>query len=121
LTAQDLEDAFVKAKALSRLEKQLVDEYEARVEEAADMQQEYRRVLVLAHVQAGADPELKTAALREARAKELASGAEHAAAVADGMVKATLARLRAVEMDQEMLNALISLSVRRLVPIDVYR
>lgn len=120
LTAHDLEDALAKARALSRLEKRLIDEYEARVEEAADMQREYRHALADAHVRAAADPELNTAAMREARAQELASDAEHAAAVTDGMVKATLARLRTVEMDQAMLNALISWA-RDSSWLDAYR
>jgi hypothetical protein len=54
--------------------------------------------------------------MREARAKELASDAERAAAIADGVVKATLERIRAAEADRAMLNTLVGWSVR-LTPL----
>lgn len=112
----DFVDAYAKTKAISSRRQVLVAEYESRLEEAADMQQDYRRALALAHVTAAVDPELKTAAAREARAKELASDAERAAAIADGMVKATLERIRACEADRAMLNTLVGWSVR-LTPL----
>ncbi|MFL5407037.1 MAG: hypothetical protein ACJ79O_14440 [Myxococcales bacterium] len=105
-----VEGVFEKDEALARLQKRLVDEYEARVEEAADMQQEYRRALAVAHLQAVADTRLTTATMREARAQELASDAERAAAITAGMVNATLARLLAVETDRETLRALVQCS-----------
>ena len=112
----DFEDAYEKTTALSRNRKQLVNQYEEHIRAAADAQQDYRRALALAHVQAAGDPELKTAAMREARAKELASDAERAAAIADGVVKATLERIRACEADRAMLNTLVGWSVR-LTPL----
>jgi uncharacterized protein (DUF2336 family) len=112
----DFEDAYAKTRNLSATRKQLVDSYQESIEAAADCQQDYRRALALAHVQAAGDPELKTAAMREARAKELASDAERAAAIADGVVKATLERIRAAEADRAMLNTLVGWSVR-LTPL----
>jgi uncharacterized protein (DUF2336 family) len=117
----DFEDAYAKTRNLSATRKQLVDFEDAyqdaqSIEAAADCQQDYRRALALAHVQAAGDPELKTAAMREARAKELASDAERAAAIADGVVKATLERIRAAEADRAMLNTLVGWSVR-LTPL----
>lgn len=112
----DFEDAYAKTRNLSATRKQLVDSYQESIEAAADCQQDYRRALALAHVQAAGDPELKTAAAREARAKELASDAERASAIADGVVKATLERIRAAEADRAMLNTLVGWSVR-LTPL----
>jgi uncharacterized protein (DUF2336 family) len=108
----DFEDAYARTKSLSSTRQDLVNQYEEVIRAAADAQQDYRRALALAHVQAAGDSELRTAAMREARAKELASDAERASAIADGVVKATLERIRACEADRAMLNTLVGWSVR---------
>ena len=114
----DFEEAYARTKALSEQRRSLVSTYEECMKSAADKQQDYRRALALAHVSASADKTLTTAAMREARAKELAADAEREAAVADAVVKATLERIRAVEADRAMLNTLVSWSIR-LTPMGV--
>lgn len=108
----DFHDAYERTMKLARRRHDLIEQYEQAVRAAADKQQDYRRALAMAHVSAAADSDYTTAAARETRAKDLASDAERDAAIADGMVKATQERLRAVEADRAMLNALMGWSQR---------
>ena len=108
----DFEDAYARTRKLSEQRRSLVDQYEDLLKKAADAQQDYRRALAIAHINAAADPDCKTATARDVKAKDLASDAEREASIADAMVKATLERIRAVEADRAMLNTLVSWSIR---------
>jgi hypothetical protein len=104
----DFEDARQAGKELARQRKEAREEFERRLEQAAEKQRLKRLALAKAFVEATGD----TAAAREADAKKRAADAEYEHALAEGLVKAAQQRMEELDAHRATFHRLVEWSMR---------
>lgn len=106
----EIDEARTAARRLAQQRRDAEEELEKQVKKAAEAERSYRKSLALAFV--NPDNTGKTAAAREAKARDIAGEAGKDRDIQAAMVKVFVERLRGLEGERSMLKSLVEWSMK---------